>query len=143
MTAIAIREASAAEHPEIGTFYRRCGYSGSLSADDKIFVADRGGSLVGVARLCLEHGEIVLRGMQVLPEVQGQGVGRTLLEETLARANDAICYCIPWADLEMFYGSAGFQRCEPYDVPAFLSDRFSCYVQEGRDVILMRRAPGE
>ncbi len=143
MPAISIHEASVAEHPDIAAFYEHCGYSGGLTADDTILVAVRAGRLVGAVRLCSEHRGIVLRGMQVLLDFQRQGIGRALLDKCLSRVDDAICYCIPWTFLEQFYGSGGFQRCEPGDVPGFLSERFSCYVEEGRDVILMQRALSE
>ena len=139
MPAILIHEASLAEHPEIAALYERCGYSGGVSADDTILVAVRAESLVGVVRLCSERRVAVLRGMQVLPEFQRQGVGRALLEEFLSRLDDVVCYCIPWSYLEQFYGSGGFERCEPRNVPDFLAKRFSIYNKQGRDVLLMRR----
>ena len=141
MPAISIHEASEAESSDIAAFYARCGYSGGLSSDDTILVAVKAESLVGVVRLCSEHQVAVLRGMQVLPDFQRQGIGRALLEECLSEIGDAVCYCIPWSHLEQFYSSGGFVRCESADVPEFLSERFSCYVAQGRDVIFMRRAP--
>ena len=143
MAAISIHEASEAEHPDIAAFYERCGYLRDLRAEDTILAAVRAGSLVGVVRLCSEHGVVVLRGMQVLPDFQRQGIGLGLLDKCLPRVNDAVCYCIPWSYLEQFYGSGGFERCEPGDVPGFLSERYSGYLQEGHDVILMQRIPPE
>ena len=139
MPAISIHKASAAEHPDIAALYERCGYSGGLSADDTILVAGRAESLVGVVRLCSERRVAVLRGMQVLPDFQRQGIGRALLDESLRRVDDAACYCIPWSYLEQFYSSGGFERCESSNVPDFLAERFSLYTKQGRDVILMRR----
>ena len=139
MPAISIHEASAAENPDIAAFYERCGYSGGISSNDTVLAAIRDDSLVGVVRLCSEHQATVLRGMQVSPDVQRQGIGRALLEECLSRVSDAACYCIPWSYLEQFYSSGGFRRCESTDVPRFLLERYSGYIQQGRDVILMRR----
>jgi N-acetylglutamate synthase-like GNAT family acetyltransferase len=139
MPSISIRKASVAEHPDIAALYERCGYSGGLSADDTILVALRTEALVGVVRLCSENQVAVLRGMQVLPDFQRQGIGRALLDESLCRVDDAACYCIPWSHLEQFYGSGGFERCESKNVPGFLAERFSLYAKQGRDVILMRR----
>ncbi len=143
MPAISIHEASEAEHPDIAAFYERCGYLGGLDVNDTILVAALAGSMVGVVRLCSEQRVVVLRGMQVLPDFQRQGIGLGLLDKCLSRVNDAICYCIPWTYLEQFYESGGFERCEPGDVPGFLSTRFSGYLQEGRNVILMQRVPTE
>lgn len=139
MSAISFNEVSEAEHPNVAAFYDRCGYLGGLSADDTVLAAAGGDLLVGVVRLCSEHGVVVLRGMHVLPEFQRQGVGLGLLDMCLSRANDSNCYCISWRHLEQFYSSGGFQRCEAEDVPGFLAERYSSYLRRGRDVILMHR----
>ena len=139
MPAISIHEASAAAIPDIAAFYERCGYSGGISSDDTVLVAIRADSVVGVVRLCSEHQATVLRGMQVFPDFQRQGIGRALLENCLSRVSDAVCYCIPWSYLEQFYSSGGFRRCKSTDVPSFISERYSGYIQQGRDAILMRR----
>lgn len=141
MPAISIRQASAAQNSDIAAFYEGCGYSGLLSTDDTVFLAVRAESLVGVVRLCSEHRVAVIRGMQVHPDFQRQGIGRALLGECLSRLEDVVCYCIPWSYLEQFYRSGGFERCESGDVPDFLAERFSRYVKQDRDVILMRRTP--
>lgn len=141
MREISIHEASQAEHPDIAAFYERCGYSGGLNFDDTVLAAVRNGSLVGVVRLCSEHQEVVLRGMQVVPELQRQGIGLALLEACLSRVSGVVCYCIPLAYLEQFYASGGFERCKSGAVPGFLSKRLSAYLEAGRGVTLMRRAP--
>ena len=136
-----IREASQTERSAIAAFYARCGYAGGLELEDTVLAALRDGSLVGAVRLCFGHGEVVLRGMQVAPELRRQGIGSALLEACLPRMGTATCYCIPWANLEKFYVSGGFERCRPAEAPAFLSERLSAYRASGRDVILMRRPP--
>lgn len=110
-----------------------------MSARDRVLVATNHGSVVGAVRLCPEHGVIVLRGMQVLPEFRRMGVGTGLLRESVARIGSAICYTIPWRHLERFYGSAGFRRCVPSEAPPFLSARIEDYSSRGMDVILMVR----
>lgn len=144
MQEVSVREASVADHPDIAALYESCGYSGGIGTNDTILVAVGTGSLAGVVRLCSESDAVVLRGMQVLPGLRRQGIGRNLLAKCAARLTDASCYCIPWAHLEQFYGSVGFERCEPSDAPRFLSERLSSCRQEGLDVILMRRlAPND
>ncbi len=141
MKEISIHEASPADHAVIAAFYDRCGYSGGLKLNDTVITALRDSSLVGVVRLSPEQQDVVLRGMQVVRTAQRQGIGTALLEACLSRAGSIVCYCIPWASLEEFYASKGFERCKSADVPEFLSKRFSEYLEAGRDVILMRRAP--
>ncbi len=139
MPAISIHEASQAEHADIAAFYEKCGYSGGLRLDDTVLAAVRDGSLVGVVRLSTEHQVFVVRGMQVIPELQRQGVGLALLEACLSRVGGAVCYCIAWAYLEKFYASRDFERCKTSSAPEFLSKRMYAYLNAGRDVILMRR----
>ena len=117
--------------------------SGELERNDIVLAATLDGSLVGVVRLSSEHEEVVLRGMQVVPELQRQGIGSALLEACLSRVVGVVCYCIPWAYLEEFYTSRGFERCKSTDAPGFLLKRLSTYLQSGRNVILMRRAPSD
>lgn len=143
MPAISIHETSVAENPDIAAFYKRCGYSAGLSADDIILIAALGGHFVGAVRLCSEHQTTVLRGMQVLPEHQRQGIGRALLDSCLSRVSNANCYCISWSHLEQFYRSGGFERCDSSGVPDFLAVRLNYYVKQERDVILMRRLASE
>ena len=102
-TAISLYEASVKERPDIDSLYERCGYRRKFNDEDTILLAKNKASLVGVVRLCPENGEIVLRGLQVLPERQRQGMGRRLLDECLPRVNEVVCYCIPWSYLERFY----------------------------------------
>lgn len=141
MARATIHEVSQAELPAVTAFYETCGYSGKLNSKDTVFVAVQARSLVGAARLCSEHQQVVLRGVQVLPELQRRGIGLDLLEACMSRVDQAVCYCIPWAHLEPFYRSAGFELCISEDVPKFLSKRQAAYSEAGRDVVLMRRIP--
>lgn len=141
MPQTSIHEASPADYFAIAAFYERCGYSGGLEPNDTVLTAVRNGALVGAVRLTSEQQELVLRGMQVLPEAQRQGIGTDLLEACLDRVSTSGCYCIPWAYLEAFYASRGFKRCKSADVPTTLSKRFTDYLAAGRDVILMCREP--
>jgi len=65
MAAFSIHEASEAEHPDIAAFYEMCGYLSGLGVNDTTLVAVLADSMVGVVRLCSEHGVVVLRGMQI------------------------------------------------------------------------------
>ena len=143
MAEISIHEVSQAEHSGIAAFYEKCGYPGGLDPDDKILVAMRNSSLVGAVRLCSVGQNVVLRGMQVAPDAQRQGIGLALLDACQTRITGVVSYCIPWAYLENFYAKAGFKRCESAEVPGFLARRLSKYLEAGRDVILMHRTPND
>ena len=139
MSEISIRKASHSQYSDVAEFYEKCGYSRGVRGVDTVLIAVRRDVLVGAVRLCSEHGVLVLRGMQVLPTFQRQGIGSRLLRECLPILGDSTCYCIPWAHLEQFYGMGGFNRCDPTEAPGFLEDRLTSYLTDGLDVVLMRR----
>jgi hypothetical protein len=63
------------ERPECAQAYRRWNYDGTIAPADCVLYARSGVTLIGVVRLAPEHGVLVLRGMQVAPQVRGLGSG--------------------------------------------------------------------
>ena len=90
-------------------------------------------------RLCPDNDFFVLRGMQILPPFQRQGIGTQLLQACTEQLVDQVCYCIPWQHLCSFYLQAGFQEVQSVEVPALLRERFDDYIFRGMNVILMGR----
>jgi predicted N-acetyltransferase YhbS len=123
----------------IAAFYRTAGYGGGVSADDITLVATTEEGIVGVVRLCKEAGVIVVRGMQVDPAFQRQGIGRMLLRHSLRHLDKGVAYCLPYAHLAGFYGDAGFVPAAPAMLPPFLAERLAGYLRKGQGVIAMRR----
>ena len=119
--------------------YRAWGYRGSIGPNDEVLMAEGDGELLGIVRLAEEGGVYVLRGMQVSPSSQRQGIGTTLLHEFMKRLGGAKCYCVPYTHLDGFYAQAEFRECSSESAPRFLADRLSQYLEGGRKVILMRR----
>jgi GNAT superfamily N-acetyltransferase len=98
-----------------------------------------GNAIVGVVRLCREHGVTVLRGMRIADLYQRRGIGAALLrrlEPLLANEN---CYCLPFAHLGRFYSSIGFEVVEDGDVPGFLAERAARYIAKGEAISPMVR----
>lgn len=124
----------------IAAFYRTAGYGGGVSADDITLAATVAGQIVGAVRLCREAAVTVLRGMQVDPAFQRQGIGRTLLRHCLPHLEGGAAYCLPYAHLAGFYGEAGFVPAPPAVLPPFLADRLAGYLRKGQGVIAMRRS---
>ncbi len=139
MTVATIRIASDAEIDRVRTAYREWGYGGGMTPNDIVFLAELDGNLVGVVRETSEHGEVLLRGMQVAPAVQRSGVGAQLLQVFVHRLNGRECYCVPYTHLVGFYSSVGFEQHPGEFAPAFLRERLAKYRREGRNVLLMRR----
>jgi GNAT superfamily N-acetyltransferase len=137
---ITTREAWPDEFERIMKFYQLEGYEPAISQTDAVVVAEDEGELCGTARLCTEHGKLVLRGMRVKEGLQRQGVGTQLLRALIPVIGDRMCFCIAYRYLRSFYAEIGFVEIDPAIAPPFLAERHAGYRREGGlDVIIMRR----
>ena len=127
----------------IQIFYQKCGYGGGVKPEDCIFLARIDNQLVGAVRLCSEMNVLVLRGMQVLPEFQNQGIGTELLKSCNRYLAGKFCYCLPWQHLRYFYEQIGFKLISPEQLPMFLNQRFQQYIVKKMNVISMYRPIGK
>src|SRR5205085_9457187 len=100
---IEVRPATAEDISRVVNFYAERRYSGGIRPEDAVLLAERDGELVGIVRLAGEEGVIVLRGMQVHPRFQRQGIGKTLLATVAQELDGRGCFCIPYAHLVGFY----------------------------------------
>ena len=123
---------------EVEAFYSLCGYGGGVNKQDLVFTVRVDGVLVGAVRLCRENDYLALRGMQILPAFQRQGVGTQLLQECIGQI-EQVCYCLPYKHLEPFYRQVGFELILSSDVPCELVERLDAYLKRGLNVVLMRR----
>ena len=137
--AIIVRRADPSDWRRVETFYRERKYRGVVSPEATVVVAERGPGLIGVGRVQLEDGLLVLRGMRVDPPFQRLGVGTRILDRLVGEIGDRRCYCIPYTHLRGFYRRAGFVEVDPDAAPSFLRDRVRDYRATGLDVILIRK----
>ena len=126
----------------VRVFYKKCNYDGGAKKEDYVFLAKVDNKLVGAARLCPEMNVLVLRGMQVLPEFQGQGIGKKILKSCNSYLAKQSCYCIPQKYLRSFYEQIGFKLISPTKLPIFLNQRLELYIAKNMNVIPMYR-PGK
>jgi GNAT superfamily N-acetyltransferase len=136
-----IHSAKASEIDGLATFYRITDYSGPVAPVDRVVYATEEGRIIGAGRLCEEEGVSVLRGMRVLEEHRGRGVGKTILHSLASQGSNRDCYCIAYNNLRHFYADKGFDEIKPSEAPTFLCDRFRDYQARGLNVIIMRRKP--
>lgn len=134
-----IRRATKADWERIESFYRQRNYNG-IKPQDTIFIVQVNNRLVGAVRICLEENVLVLRGMQIFPAFQRQGIGTKLLQMCDRYLNRQTCYCLPFSHLEQFYKQIGFEKVNLADVPSFLRARHNKYLGRGLDVIAMSRS---
>jgi N-acetylglutamate synthase-like GNAT family acetyltransferase len=134
---VRIREAAPVDRERVRAFYLSSGHTGLLARADRLVVAERGGELVGVVRLCEEEDVQVLRTMRVRPDVQRRGVGRALLEHFVTLLDDRSCYCLPFAHLIPFYGLVRFREIAPDALPPHLARRLAQYRTERPGVAMI------
>ena len=134
-----IENARASQVSDLAAFYRITGYNGPVAPDDRVIYVSEEGRTIGVGRLSKEKGVFVLRGMRVLEEHRGRGVGKAILDALVREANTRDCYCLPYSNLKQFYATGGFNEIKPSEAPAFLHTRFSQYRARGLDVMIMQK----
>ena len=76
---IEVRRAMAEDISRVLKFYAERRYGGGIRPEDAMLLAEHEGELIGIVRLTPEEGVVVLRGMQVHPRFQRQGIGKRLL----------------------------------------------------------------
>ena len=136
---IGVRVATVDDLDNVRAAYRAWDYRGSIGPNDKVFVAEGDGELLGIVRLAQEGETYVLRGMQVHAAFRRQGVGSRLLSACIPFLNAGRTFCLPYMHLVSFYGGAGFSIVEPSELPAFLAARLSSYLARGEQVLAMCR----
>ena len=127
------------QHKHAQAVYTALGYRIEIKPTDVVIVAQDGDTIVGLVRLETDTPVCVLRGMQVLPAYQHQGIGSKLL----AKLDEVIAgretWCIPHGWLTEFYGKIGFKQVSEEASPEFLQDRIKLARQKWPQVILMKK----
>lgn len=140
---LAIARAPAGALDEVNAFYKAVSYTGTARAGDLVWAARAPeGRILGLARICPEPaGYVLLRGLYVAPDAQGNGIGTALARAALADAAGRFCYCLPFRPLEGFYARLGFRAIAASQALQAVEARWRSYLADGLDVIVMRRLP--
>jgi N-acetylglutamate synthase-like GNAT family acetyltransferase len=115
------------------------GYFQAITADCVVISAKAREKIVGAVRLSPESGVLVLRGMQIAPSYQRQGIGTRMLREIAKFMGSRECFCLPHSWLEGFYGIIGFAKIEDAEAPLHLLERLAEYRKKHSQLIVMRR----
>ena len=137
---VEVRRATPKDISRALNFYAQRRYGGGIRPEDAVLLAERDGELVGIVRLAAEENVVVLRGMQVHPRFQRQGIGKRLLATVADELDGRDCFCIPYAHLVGFYRGIGFQVIEPTKAPTFLRLRLETYQNrgDGKEYLIMQ-----
>src|SRR5256714_9930691 len=138
---IEVRRAMAEDISRVLKFYAERRYGGGIRPEDAVLLAEHDSELIGIVRLTTEEGVVVLRGMQVHPRFQRQGIGKRLLATVAQELDGRSCFCIPYAHLVGFYGGIGFHVMESAKAPTFLRQRLERYQDrgDGNKYLIMHR----
>ncbi len=134
------RELENEEIYKVNDFYKLTEYKRIIDQEERVFVVESEGSIVGA--VCIEKRENinVLRGMYILPELKGKKIGSTLLTFIEPFISESYTYCIPYRNLIRFYEQIGFVViAEIEKIPVFLHSRCNNYLPNGLDVVIMHR----
>lgn len=140
---VSIRRAGPDDVERVNAFYAASGTSGRASKEDTVVLAEREGDIIGVVRLCAEHGRLVLRSMRVGEGDRGRGVGARMLRVAETLIGERPCYCLPHAHLSHFYGRIGFVQIAEPTAPSHLRERLRLYRDAGLRLIVMGRPSGQ
>jgi GNAT superfamily N-acetyltransferase len=118
---------------EIKAFYDSVDYSGVFLPSDLTLVASEDCAIIGVVRLCTEHDHLVLRGMEIIPDRQRQGLGSEMLRQLVPYIGQRPCWGIALSHLGGFYAQASFRfDTNGAAVPKHLLARLDSYNARNR-----------
>ena len=124
--------------PLVKQFYKKNGMRAQAPKGEAIFIASQDTQIIAALRLSPSGDDYLLRSMFVSTELRQQGIGSHLLQQIQDTLNSIECYCFPYSHLENFYQSAGFILVDIKSVPEAIRDKFLRYLNNGKDIILMK-----
>jgi len=110
---VKLRAATASDARWINERYAEVRFLPSDLSREVVVIASIDDEPAGIGRIVdVDEQSCELGGMLVFEQFRGRGVARAIIDELLQHARGRDVYCIPFAELEGLYGSAGFARTE-------------------------------
>ena len=117
MTDINVAIAEKTEFLTAQRFYESRGYGGAaVVPSDFVVLAKEPDRIVGVGRLCQEQELLWLRGMQVEPQFQRQGIGARILGRLDQEIGNRRCCCLPYDQIILSTSIAKQDLSEPQKI---------------------------
>jgi amino-acid N-acetyltransferase len=118
--ALTIRPATEAAQPTISRLIKEANLNRMSLHWPNFVVAEDGGEIIGVGQVKTHgDGSRELASIVVVPERQGQGVGRAIIETLVARESAVILYLTCRSELQGYYARFGFRRVERAEYPPY------------------------
>ncbi len=127
--------------PLVKQFYKKNGMRAQAPKGEKIFTTTLNNKLVAALRLSPVNQYHLLRSMCVSEKLRHMGIGSALLQAIQPELNQLNCYCFPYSHLQAFYTTADFVICDALSAPPEITDKFYRYLNNGKDICLMKHQP--
>jgi len=138
---ISLRLANTADLKTINERYAEVDFVPSHE-DELIVLASIDEKIVGQGRVVSIDSNIgELGGIYVFPNNEGLGVARKVVDFLIKNSKHPLLYCLPFAELEDFYGSMGFAPVEDMaQVPKAVIGKYKwCNSNYDKAVLLLQR----
>ncbi len=140
---LTLRDATVEDQPTIRQIVRAANINPTGLEWPRFIVAEDAGAIVGVGQVKPHRdGTRELASIAVLPRRQGQGIGKTIIEELIRREKGTL-HLTCRARLQGYYERFGFRKLESRDYPPYFARMLPILNTLGRlfriRVIVMRR----
>ncbi|MFY8274314.1 GNAT family N-acetyltransferase [Pseudoalteromonas sp. SSDWG2] len=130
---MSVQQLPAIAIPLVNKFYDQHGARGRATKQDKVWVVRCSNDIIAAARVVDVAQNALLCGVYVAAHYRAKGVASTLIAQVCKELN-APLYSFIYAHLKDFYTRLAFVPVlEP--LPQALAQKFTSYVQQGRDLI--------
>ena len=140
---LTLRDATVEDQPTIRQIVRAANINPTGLEWPRFIVAEDAGAIVGVGQVKPHRdGTRELASIAVLPRRQGQGIGKTIIEELIRREKGTL-HLTCRARLQGYYERFGFRKLESRDYPPYFARMLPILNTIGRlfrvRIIVMRR----
>lgn len=125
-------------YPIVQRFYKEARYTSKLGREDEVYALKDHHEVISAVRLTTLDGHLLLRSMVVKPDLRSQGIGHIFLEAVVKKLKGRACWCFPFMHLLTFYRRAGFELTDPSTQPPSIHSAYQRYVNQGRDIAVMK-----
>lgn len=122
----------------VNSFYKQQGHKGKANGNDRVWVIEDAGKVLGAVRLVPFTGYYWLRSLQIATTHQRQGLGIQLLAE-INRSVPQTIYCFPHDHLQQFYEMSRYRLINLENCPENIRSLFSRYATAGSKILCMTR----
>ncbi|MDC4723764.1 GNAT family N-acetyltransferase [Acinetobacter baumannii] len=139
---ISLRFATLADHKVINERFAEIDFVPSHH-DELIVLASIDEKIVGQGRVVgIDANSGELGGIYVFPGNEGLGIARKVVDFLIKNSDFSMLYCLPFAELEGFYGSMGFAAVKDMaQIPeAVLKKHEWCNSNYDKPVLLLERS---